>query len=939
MGIRKLGKKRASPAASLSTTGYRGYTPRRRMEMKTSDVPLRKRPTPPHPNVEVPPYKDQQEFVKKHLRSQLRKGQEWYLLDVRWFKQWKKYVAFDVGDTDGAGKSSSHPGPIDSSSLYESNSTTLRSCLIDEVDYMLVPEPVWNKLQAWYGLADGSQPICRRVVEFGMFTKHCKVEVYLMEFQLAKLGDKTDGQKTGQKTVTRSFSRSDTIGRLTQVMKDVFDIPEEAECRLWNRCVSTSLELLKNDEESLQEAGLYSGQTILIELKGADGVWPRGEKTPDYFSSNYSSSSSSGYSSTSGSSSTGYSSGSKTTSSSSSYGSCTRGGTYGSTSTTSSSSSGFLSGWWGSSASKLSEPGLSGLSNLGNTCFMNSALQCMSNTRVLTSYFLEQHHMQELNRDNPLGMKGKIAMSYGKLLDEIWNGRSSVVSPRDFKRFIEQFAPQFSGSAPQDSHELLAFLLDSLHEDLNRIKKKPYAKLKDSDGRPDHVVAKEAWENHRKRNDSVIVDLFQGQFKSRFVCPECQNVSLTFDSFMYLSLPLPVTAKSRQIEIFLVRQDPNSTPMVYNVMVPKLGCVGDLKRKLGSMSGISPDYLVVTDVYNHRFHKLFMDSEGLTTIQDRDTIYVYEVSVTEADDPNTVVLPVYHRQLRNSYYYRSPSLILFGLPFLLCVPRKKTTYRSLYNALTAQLVRLLKNNASETQDTHGTEQEDTATSRSLPDLFKISSVNSYGSTSTDVLAEDGKPLKLTNRTYLALDWPEEGKCAYMESVSEQHDKHDSCQISAAPQKKVFNLYDCLKLFTTEEQLGEDDPWYCPKCKKHQQAMKKFDLWKLPEVLVVHLKRFHHNCDKLDTLINFPLTGFDLTEASLNKDDEKAVYDLHAISNHFDGLDGGHNTTYAKNANDGKWYNFDDSSVSLAADRELVSKSAYILFYTRRKTAVSLDHKD
>ena len=104
---------------------------------------------------------------------------------------------------------------------------------------------------------------------------------------------------------------------------------------------------------------------------------------------------------------------------------------------------------------------------------------------------------------------------------------------------------------------------------------------------------------------------------------------------------------------------------------------------------------------------------------------------------------------------------------------------------------------------------------------------------------------------------------------------------------------------------------------------------------MHLKRFSYNRywrDKLDTLINFPLTGFDLTEACLNKEDnEKAVYDLHAISNHFGGLGGGHYTAYAKNANDGEWYNFDDSSVSQAADRELVSKSAYVLFYTRRKT--------
>ncbi len=59
----------------------------------------------------------------------------------------------------------------------------------------------------------------------------------------------------------------------------------------------------------------------------------------------------------------------------------------------------------------------------------------------------------------------------------------------------------------------------------------------------------------------------------------------------------------------------------------------------------------------------------------------------------------------------------------------------------------------------------------------------------------------------------------------------------------------------QEQLGADDAWYCPACKKHQQATKKFDLWTLPEVLVIHLKRFSYNRywrDKIDTLIDFPI---------------------------------------------------------------------------------------
>lgn len=73
------------------------------------------------------------------------------------------------------------------------------------------------------------------------------------------------------------------------------------------------------------------------------------------------------------------------------------------------------------------------------------------------------------------------------------------------------------------------------------------------------VVAKEAWENHRLRNDSVIVDTFHGLFKSTLVCPECAKVSVTFDPFCYLTLPLPLK-KDRVMEVFLVPADPRCRP-------------------------------------------------------------------------------------------------------------------------------------------------------------------------------------------------------------------------------------------------------------------------------------------------------------------------------------------------------------------------------------------
>lgn len=114
--------------------------------------------------------------------------------------------------------------------------------------------------------------------------------------------------------------------------------------------------------------------------------------------------------------------------------------------------------------------------------------------------------------------------------------------------------------------------------------------------------------------------------------------------------------------------------------------------------------------------------------------------------------------------------------------------------------------------------------------------------------------------------------------------------------------------------------YCPSCKIHQQATKKFDLWSLPNVLVIHLKRFSYNRywrDKLDTLVEFPTNGLNMAKFLINKNHEPAIYDLVAISNHYGGMGGGHYTAYGKNKDDGQWYYFDDSSVSSVNEENVV----------------------
>ncbi|KNE64149.1 hypothetical protein AMAG_19120 [Allomyces macrogynus ATCC 38327] len=133
---------------------------------------------------------------------------------------------------------------------------------------------------------------------------------------------------------------------------------------------------------------------------------------------------------------------------------------------------------------------------------------------------------------------------------------------------------------------------------------------------------------------------------------------------------------------------------------------------------------------------------------------------------------------------------------------------------------------------------------------------------------------------------------------------------------------------------------CPaKCKTHQEATKKVDLWRLPQVLVVALKRFgqgsRYRREKLDTMIEFPET-LDLRErvlGPLGGEDEEAspegVYELYAVSKHYGGIGGGHYTAYAKSLTDAKWYEFDDSRVTPIRPEQVQSSAAYVLFYRRR----------
>ncbi|XP_062314466.1 ubiquitin carboxyl-terminal hydrolase 21 isoform X1 [Osmerus eperlanus] len=181
-----------------------------------------------------------------------------------------------------------------------------------------------------------------------------------------------------------------------------------------------------------------------------------------------------------------------------------------------------------------------GLRNVGNTCFLNSVVQCLSHTRGLRDYCLLRAYVQEKHsREEP-----ELMEAFSKVLAGLWdiNGGDTVVNPGRFYTLFKDAVPYFSGYSQQDAQEFLRFLLDRLHTEINR---RPYVRRNGLE--PEQKYAKirmeeEAsamWKRHLERDDSRIVDLFAGQLRSSLHCSVCSHYSTTFDVFCDLSLPIP----------------------------------------------------------------------------------------------------------------------------------------------------------------------------------------------------------------------------------------------------------------------------------------------------------------------------------------------------------------------------------------------------------------
>uniref|UniRef100_A0A914ZK85 ubiquitinyl hydrolase 1 n=1 Tax=Parascaris univalens TaxID=6257 RepID=A0A914ZK85_PARUN len=630
-----------------------------------------------------------------------------------------------------------------------------------------------------------------------------------------------------------------------------------------------------------------------------------------------------------------------------------------------------------------STPCLQGISNLGNTCYINSVLQCLSASSPLADYFISDKFLKDLHEKNntqlensqQYGTGGLLTLAFADLIKSLWSNDINERIAREFYEVVRQFNNEYATFRQQDAQEFLVWLLDKIHEDLNTAIVRLYNDKMICGSEED--VAESTRNNHLRAHCSVIITLFSAQFRSSIHCQRCGMQTLKFDPYMCVSLQVPQEIR-RSVYVTVVYASARQPRLArYGIFVDRCGRLIDVNECISAVAKIPPEMLLMGEVDDAGFCSLmpmWTDIECLHS----DKVSAIEIphlggfSSTDSTEFLAVIFLIVEVHERSKHKAKQR----FKQPFACVMPRYSSfdeICASVFNAMRCVLrseppERRLRSAIIEFRDCRICVPTGCG---SCEELNHLVSMPFYTDVVERAIAANRTLSKAVAVLQLCVEVTQPFVHTFLKSDPEEVFIDQSSDVLRENSKSTpLTLTECLDEFSSPECIE----WKCENCGMNAgEKILKFR--SLPPLLVFHLKRFRQVDDgtmvKLNRAIHFPVEGLDMSPYVLScsqvfVDDEGqssdthythgdvssshsklmscsesniqrlythegCLYDLFAVVHHIGGtVNSGHYTASTKNAVDGQWRAYDDRVVRTADPIEIAKCSnAYLLFYEKR----------
>uniref|UniRef100_A0A4W5LIY4 Ubiquitin carboxyl-terminal hydrolase n=1 Tax=Hucho hucho TaxID=62062 RepID=A0A4W5LIY4_9TELE len=537
----------------------------------------------------------------------------------------------------------------------------------------------------------------------------------------------------------------------------------------------------------------------------------------------------------------------------------------------------------------LKPRGLTGMKNIGNSCYMNAALQALSNCPPLTQFFLDCSGLVRTDK------KPALCKSYQKLISELWHKKRYYVVPTSLSQGIKLVNPMFRGYAQQDTQEFLRCLMDQLHEEL----KEPLAEYGrggeggEGDERRDG--------SDRSPSEDEFLSCDSGASSDRGEGGGLGEAGLLIQDELKEKRMLgsPLHGGSQEMDedadVDTLQPKLSSSPPRSSTL-RSAGPTYSFKKGMG---GCPRPY---TDMHTTETHTHTVTCAHTLPHKHRDTPY-----------------PPTHTH--TNYFTPFPIIYLLAQLILGAKKKKQSLYRSvisdIFDGSILSLVQCL------TCDRVSTTVE-TFQDLSLPIPGKEDLAKLHSSIHQNLPAKTGVSLDV---------YGSQGWITYiMDSIRSWF------------WGPMVTLEDCLAAFFAADELKGDNMYSCEKCKNcimllifvvkimhlfQEIYMKHFVC---VQILCIHLKRFRHEVMysfKINSHVAFPLEGLDL-RPFLAKDSLSQIttYDLLSVICHHGTAGSGHYIAYCQNVINGQWYEFDDQYVTEVHETVVQNAEAYVLFYRK-----------